>query len=132
MLRGISVSVFILLSFVLIGCQNNNLNTEEQITSIEISYWDKGEKIATFENEAFINKLIKALDNANTSSTANMDFDTPDYKLIFKNKKDTLFELGYFRQVMNLNVEGRYWDVSKDEMYDVKLKLPFQKNYLFY
>jgi hypothetical protein len=127
MLKGISAFVLLLISVVLIGCQNNNLNIDEDITSIEVSYWDNEEIIATFEDKEFINKLIKELDKANTSSTVNMDFDSPDYRLIFKNNKDTIFELGYYRQVKKLNVKGRYWDFSKDEMYNVKLKLPSQK-----
>jgi hypothetical protein len=127
MLKGISVFVFLLISVVLIGCQNNNLNIVEDITSIELSYWDSDEIIATFEDKEFINELVKEIDNANTSSTANMDFKSPDYKLLFKNNEDTLFELGYYSQVMKLNVEGRYWDFNKDEMYNVKLKLPSQK-----
>jgi hypothetical protein len=127
MLKGISAFVFLLLFVVFIGCQNNNLNIVENITSVELSYWDSDAIIATFEDKEFINELVKELDNANTSSTANMDFKSPDYKLLFKNNEDTLFELGYYSQIMKLNVEGRYWDFNKDKMYNVKHKLPSQK-----
>lgn len=49
----------------------------------------------------------------------------PTYELTFKNKDDEeVFTIGYFIEVVNLSVAGRYWDGNEDVMYGVEMKLP--------
>jgi hypothetical protein len=36
-----------LIFFILIGCQNNNLNLSDEVTSIDVYEWDNEELIAT-------------------------------------------------------------------------------------
>jgi hypothetical protein len=124
MLKFKSISVLLLLSFVLIGCQNNNFNLKQNVTNIEVYDWDTKELITTTSDKEFIEELVNKLNNANTGSTANMDFRSPDYKLLFKNDEETVYEIGYYNQVMNLSVNGRYLDFSEDVMYGVELPLP--------
>ncbi|GGM41342.1 hypothetical protein GCM10011351_29390 [Paraliobacillus quinghaiensis] len=121
-----SLFVVLLLSFILIGCQNNNLNLSEDVSSIEVYEWSSEELMATIDDKEFINELVKELDNAKTGTTSNMDFESPDFRLHFKSGNETLFEMGYYKKVINLDVEGRYWDFSEDIMYNSELQLPFE------
>lgn len=118
------ISVLLLLPFILIGCQNNNLNLSKDVSNIEVYKWNSEELVVTIDDKEFIDELVKELDNAKTGSTANMDFESPDFELHFKNENETLLEIGYYKKVMNLDVEGRYWDYSEDTMYNVELQLP--------
>jgi len=119
-----------LIMFVsLIGCHSdylkNELNLTEEITIIEIYIWDDDILVATIEDKELINKLIKKLNSARTYSTANMDYPLPDYKLVFKNNEQKdIFTIGYYNEIANLGVKGRYLDVRKDVMYEVELRLP--------
>ncbi|GGD25268.1 hypothetical protein GCM10011389_36160 [Pontibacillus salipaludis] len=124
MLKAKSASVFLLFSFVLLGCQNNNLNLNKEVFSIEVYEWNSEELVSTIGEKEFIDELVKNLDHAKTGSTANMNFESPDFELQFKNGNETLLEIGYYKKVMNLDVEGRYWDYREDTMYNVKLQLP--------
>lgn len=118
--------VFLLFSFVLIGCQNSNLNLSDDVTSIEVYEWGSDELVATIDEKEFIEELVIELDSARTASTASMDFESPDYELHFNNDGETLFKMGYYKKVMNLDVEGRYIDFSEDIMYNVELQLPLK------
>lgn len=60
------------------------------------------------------------MNGAKTASTARIDFELPAYELAFKNKDDEeVFTIGYYIEVVNLGVAGRYWDVNEDLMYEV-------------
>jgi hypothetical protein len=122
--KSISVLLLLLLFFVLIGCQNYNFNLNKNVTNIEVYDWETKELITTISDKEFIEELVNKLNNTNTGSTANMDFRSPDYKLLFKNDEETVYEIGYYNQVMNLSVKGRYWDFNGDVMYGVELPLP--------
>ncbi|RPF50254.1 DUF5301 domain-containing protein [Aquisalibacillus elongatus] len=120
------VFVLLLFSFILIGCQNNNLNLSDDVTSIEVYEWESQDLVATIEDKEFIEELVNELDRARTASTASMDFDSPDYEVHFNHNEETLFKMGYYKKVMNLEVEGRYWDFGEDRLYNVELQLPFR------
>ncbi|QDI90929.1 hypothetical protein EPH95_06835 [Salicibibacter halophilus] len=124
MLKINSVSLLLLLSLFLIGCQNNNLNLSGNVSSIEVYEWDSDEQIAIIEDIEYIEELVIELDNARTETTANLDYELPDYELLFKNDEETVFDIGYYNQLMNLGVEGRYLDVSEDLIYGLELQLP--------
>ncbi|MFA9556670.1 hypothetical protein ACERII_05135 [Evansella sp. AB-rgal1] len=67
------------------------------------------------------------LSNADSLSTANMDFANPDYKLVFISREEVVYELGYYNNSMNLGIVGRYWDFQKDGLYGVTKKLPIEE-----
>jgi tetrahydromethanopterin S-methyltransferase subunit B len=115
-------SFLILLSLVLIGCQNTNLNLSGDVTSIDVYEWKSDELVATIDDKEFIDELVKELNGAVTSSTESLDFADPEYKLLFKNQEEIIYEIGYYKKVMNLGIEGQYWEF--DKIYGVKLKLP--------
>jgi len=74
----------LLLTIILSSCSNNNLDLDDDVTSIEVYSYDEDTLIDTIVDEDFIENLVKKLDKATTHTTANMDLDLPDYKLIFK------------------------------------------------
>ncbi|SHG88552.1 hypothetical protein [Ornithinibacillus halophilus] len=117
------IFILLLFSFVLIGCQNNNLNLSDDITSIEVYEWGSEELLATIDDKGFIKELVKDLDNARTHSTANLDWAMPDYKLLFKHDTEVLFEIGYCKEEQNFGsgAVGRYWE--SDKLYEVSTKL---------
>ncbi|MEH7442974.1 hypothetical protein V7201_11770, partial [Bacillus sp. JJ1122] len=78
-------SVFLIIFFVLIGCENNNLNLEEGVTKVEVYNWKDNVLIKTFEDASFIKKIVTKLNNANgkkISDTA--DVSAPEYKVILE------------------------------------------------
>ncbi|MCA1010776.1 hypothetical protein [Halobacillus halophilus] len=113
----------VLLFFVLAGCQSN-LDLNDRVASIEVYEWDKNRLVATIVDQEFIKTLVNKLDGARTSSTENMDFEMPDYKLLFKHDKEVIYEIGYYKEVVHLGLEGQYWE--SDQIYGVKMKLPFE------
>ncbi|UTR10363.1 hypothetical protein MM300_21235 [Evansella sp. LMS18] len=121
----IKVKLIFILPFVLLvlaGCLNNNLDLSEEVTSIEVYEWDSEELVAIIDDKEFIDQLLKELDNARTSSTENMDIPMPDYNLMLKNNEKVLYEIGYYKEVMNFGIEGQYWEF--DRLFGVKLELP--------
>ncbi|GEL77819.1 hypothetical protein [Tenuibacillus multivorans] len=120
------VCTLLLMMAMLVACQNDNLNLSEEVTQIEVYQWDSGELVSTIQDKEFIEKLVNQLDSARTGSTADMDFAAPDYRLLFKHNEATLFQFGYFKETVRLNVKGRYWDSNASEMYEVDIKLAIE------
>lgn len=118
------IIIMLLTIIVIVGCQKSNVAMEENINKIEVLDWHNDEYIATITDENFIKDLQEQFASAKTSSTAAVDFVSPDYKLLFKRDEEITLEIGYYHQIMNLGVEGRYWDFKKDRMYGVSLELP--------
>ena len=115
-----SIFLFIILS----SCSNNNLDSDEAVTYIEVYNYDEDTLVDTIEDEELIYNLVEKLDKASTHTTAFMDFELPDYKLIFKNGEKEVYEIGYYIEVMHLGIKGRYWKADEDLIYGVKLELP--------
>ncbi len=116
------VFIFLFLLLPLAGCLNNNLDLSQEVTSIEVYKWDSEELWSVIEDQGIIDKLVRELDSANTHSTENIDFPMPDYNLLFKNKETVLYEIGYYSEVVDLGIEGQYWEF--DRIFGVKLELP--------
>lgn len=120
-----------LLTISVIGCQkinhlDNNLNLTEDVSSIEVYEWDSNHLHTIIMDTELITELVNKLNRASTYSTADMDYPLPDYKLIFKDKGDKeLLSIGYYNEVVNLGLKGRYLDVSKDIIYRIELQLSF-------
>jgi hypothetical protein len=126
------ISCVLIITFF-VGCQSidydstnktSNFSIDKKITEIEVVDWNTEELITNITDQDFIQKLINELGNATSISTANMDFAGPDYKLVFKDKDEVIYELGYYKSAKNLGVIGRYWDFKKDVFYGVTLRLP--------
>ncbi|SDJ14604.1 hypothetical protein [Salimicrobium halophilum] len=117
----------LLLSFVLVGCQNDNLTLSSgDVTSIDVYEWDSEKLVATIDDEGFIEELVTELDQASTASTANMDFKLPEYEVHFKNEEETLLKLGYFKKSIDLGVEGRYLGLAEGMFFNVEIRLPME------
>lgn len=119
-----------LLSVSLFGCHSNylsnNLNLTEDISSIEVYEWDSDILVTNIKDNELIDELVKELNSAKTYSTADMDYPLPGYELIFiDNEQEDIFSIGYYNEIVNLGVKGRYLDVREDIMYQVELQLPF-------
>lgn len=52
-----------------------------------------------------------------------MDFEDPDYRLRFQQDEKTVFQLGYFKEMMELGVNGHYLDYENEYLYEGELKL---------
>lgn len=115
-----SIFLFIISS----SCSNSNLNLDEDVTHIEVYNYDEDTLVDTIEDKEFIDKLVKKLDKATTHTTANMDLELPEYKMIFKNGEKEVFAIGYYKEVMLLEIKGRYWKTDEDLIYGVELELP--------
>ncbi|WP_181347581.1 hypothetical protein [Thalassobacillus sp. CUG 92003] len=62
-------AILLLFSFLLIGCQNSNLNLgDDTVTRIDVYEWKSGELVATIDDTVFIEELVKELDRARTNS----------------------------------------------------------------
>lgn len=91
---------------------------------MEVYNYDGDTLVDTIEDEEFMDKLVKKLEKATTHTTVNMDLELPEYKLIFKSGEKDVFEVGYYKEVMHLEIKGRYWKADEDLIYGVKLELP--------
>lgn len=121
--------IFELLLFlsVLVGCQNDNLNLKhEDVTSLEVYEWDSEKLVTTIDDEGFIEELLTELDQASTASTANMDFQSPNYEVHFNNDGETLLKLGYYTGRIDLGMEGSYLGLDEGTLYNVNLPLPLK------
>lgn len=113
------VFIFLFLLLPLAGCLNNNLDLSQEVTSIEVYGWESEELVSVIDDQEIIDKLVRELDSANTHSTENIDFPMPDYNLLLKNKDTVLYEIGYYSEVVDLGIEGQYWEF--DRIFGVKL-----------
>ncbi len=122
------ITPLLLLAIVLAGCQDNNLNMKEDVTSIEVYACCKkdGDLIKEITDKALIDDLVKDLKKADTGTTANLDFLPPEYELYFKTDDEVVYEMGYFTEVKDLDLDGRYWDFNNDRMYSVDHELPIE------
>lgn len=114
------VSLVLLISFVLIGCQNNKLNLEG-ITNIEVYNWENKELVKIIDDASFIENLVTELNKANgeeISDTA--DIAILPYEIVFKNKEQTIIELG-FDQTEN---EAHFMDYENSIRYTLDITLP--------
>jgi|SRR5690625_863750 len=125
-MRKLFVSMILFLAITMIGCQKNNLDFSNDVSKIEVFEWESDTMMTTIDDNEVIDELVKKLNRANTSTTANMDYPLPDLRLIFfNNENEPVFEIGYYHEMMNLGVKGRYLDVEKDTMYQVEIPLNF-------
>ncbi|MGD6831238.1 hypothetical protein ACQCT5_03685 [Sutcliffiella halmapala] len=114
------VSLVLLISFVLIVCQNNKLNLEG-ITNIEVYNWENKELVKIIDDASFIENFVTELNKANgeeISDTA--DIAILPYEIIFKNKEQTIIELG-FDQTEN---EAHFMDYENSIRYTLDITLP--------
>ncbi|WNF38885.1 hypothetical protein RJD24_10880 [Bacillaceae bacterium IKA-2] len=114
------VYLALLISFVLIGCQNNKLNLEG-ITHIEVYNWQSKELLKTIDDASFIENLVTNLNKANgeeISDTA--DIAILPYEIVFKNKEQTIMELG-FDQIEN---KSHFMDYENSIRYTLDITLP--------
>ncbi|WP_221567021.1 hypothetical protein [Alkalihalobacillus sp. TS-13] len=118
-MKKVLLTLLLALIFLISACNQE----PNEVTSIEVLQWKSDEKIETITDEKFISELVQKLETAETSSTVNMDFVSPDYKLLFKNESEVLYELGYYKKVMKFGVDGRYWNFQEDEMIGVVMEL---------
>lgn len=130
------MKLFMTLLFVgtiLTGCKESvdqpieridNFHLEHEITRLEVLEWETENLILEITDQAFIQELINELENAESLSTATMNFKGPDYKVLFLNEGKIIYELGYYNRAMNLGIIGRYWDYQQDGLYGARLKLP--------
>ncbi|RLQ91426.1 hypothetical protein [Planomicrobium sp. Y74] len=100
-------------------------NVVKEVTEIEVRSWHGEVYITTIDDKELIEELVHDLENAEINSTANVDWAGPDYKLLFKNGEEVLYELGYVDEEMNFGegATGRYWEES-DQLYKVDIGLP--------
>ncbi|MFS0671674.1 immunoglobulin-like domain-containing protein [Ornithinibacillus sp. 179-J 7C1 HS] len=127
MKRVILTGLFFVLC--LAGCQQSSFLIEEDITEIEVVNWETEVLEMTITDQDFIQKLTEELSNADSVSTAKMDFIGRDYKLFLKSGEEVVYQLGYNKEPMNMGVQGRYWDYGEELLYDVLLRLPLGSEY---
>lgn len=121
------ISMLLLLSFVLMGCGNNNLDLEGA-TKIEVYDWENKDLIHTMEDASSIEDLVTKLNKANGEKI----HDTADiamlpYKVHFKNKEETILELGFDQK----KDEAHFMDYENTVRYVVKT-LPYQMFHLLH
>lgn len=124
LLKMKSTLLILISAFILAGCQNNNVITFTDATSIEVYDWNSEELVTTIEDEEFIKALEDELDHAETFSTGTVDWGGPEYRLLFKKDDRELHEIGYSTEVLNFEIGGvgRYWKAEK--LYAVETELP--------
>lgn len=125
-MKGKSIAAILIFSFILSGCQNNNVITFTDATSIEVYEWDSEVWIATIEDEEFVGALEDELDHAETFGTGTVDWAGPEYRLLFKHGDKELHEIGYSTTLLNFEIGGvgRYWKAEK--LYAVETELPLE------
>lgn len=121
------VLLFSLVIFTLPACSQNGL-FDDTISTIEVQDEESGETIERIRDEAFINDLTMELENANTTSIANIDLPHPDYRVIFLNEDNPILELGYYLEDKNFSgISGRFVDMNEGLHYGVDMELPIQE-----
>ncbi|MGD6774669.1 hypothetical protein [Sutcliffiella horikoshii] len=114
------ISVLLLITFVTMGCGNNNLDLEGA-TKIEVYDWENKDLIHTIEDASFIDDLVTKLNKAKgekISDTA--DIAMLPYKVHLTNKEDTVLVLG-FDQTED---ESHFMDYENSIRYIVDITLP--------
>lgn len=125
MFKKRAIPLFFVLLITLVGCRENNLDIKGEVNSIEVyTCCGDGQYITEITDQSFIDDLVKGLEHADTGTTANLSFLPPEYKLYFKAEDETVHEMGYFAEMADLNLEGRYWDFSNKRMYGIDNELP--------
>ena len=128
-MRSWLMYVLLLLVFVpLAACQQpvGLISSETEVTLIEVVNWDTLEHVGYMDDLALIRKLVRELDQAETISIANRNIDAPEYKLIFFEQEKKLYELGYYLEVMDIGVSGRFLDEKSEGLLGVKIRLPYE------
>lgn len=124
----ISIPYFFITSLFisfLVSCSNNNLQLDEEVSIIEIYEFHSNTLIDTIEDKDFIDELIKQLNKAKTKSTETLDFELPEYELLFKdNQGKEIYKIAYYVEEVNLGVKGRYWNEEKELIFQVSTILP--------
>ncbi|MBA2173768.1 hypothetical protein H0266_02540 [Halobacillus locisalis] len=104
------------------GCgEKKPFDIELPPSQVNIYKWESEEHIGTISDQGKIDTLVNDLHKSRSSSTANMDFALPDYLLVFLHGERTVLQVGYYTEIQDLGVEGRYW--WKDRMYNLKTEL---------
>ncbi|WP_226669650.1 hypothetical protein [Metabacillus litoralis] len=117
------VSMLFLLIFVMVGCQTNSLNLDEDVTKVEVYNWQNEELIKTFEDTSFIESLINNLNNANVEKMSDtFDIEVPPYQITFKNKEEIVMELGLYQT----EIKAHFMDIDKEIMYIVDTPIPIE------
>lgn len=102
-----SIAGIVAVSFVLSGCQNNNVSSFSDPDRIEVyDYSDSDGLIASIEDQELIESLTEELDQAETHGTDAVDWDEPDYQRVFKHEDKTVYEIGYNTELLRLGVGG--------------------------
>ena len=130
-MRRRSRCLLMLLFFIpLVACQQpvSLISPETEVTFIEIVKWDTLEHVGYFDDLALIRKLVRELDRAETMSISNRNIAVPEYKLLFfeKEKGTKIYELGYYLEVMNIGLSGRFLDEKSEGILGVKIRLPIE------
>ena len=121
--------ILLLLIFVpLVGCQQpvGLLSSEKEVTLIEIVTWDTLEHVGYLDDLALIRKLVRELDQAENMSIANTNIAAPEFKLIFFEQETKLYELGYYVELLDIGLAGRFLNESSEGLLGVKIRLPFE------
>ena len=122
--RGILFTLFFI---PLVACQQQVclISPETEVTLIEIVKWDTLEHVAYMDDLALVRKLIRELNSAETMSIDTRNIVAPEFKLLFFQENTKLFELGYYREVLDIGLAGRY--VGETEgLYGVIILLPIR------
>lgn len=107
-----------------VGIEDKKFEVSKEVTEIEVLTWNGEVFESTIEDPELIAELVQALENAAINYTWTVSWAGPDYKLLFKNNEEVLYEIGYCEEVQNLGegATGRYWEF--DQLYKVDIELP--------
>lgn len=97
----------------------------ETVTVIEVLHWETNDLITDITDTEYIEKLIEELNSAKTVSTKTTKIPSADYNLLIIRNGETVYQVGYYKDVMKLDgLESRYLDLKEEKMYGVTLELP--------
>ncbi|MFZ3590109.1 hypothetical protein ACOI1C_12710 [Bacillus sp. DJP31] len=114
------ILLLFLFSIVLIGCQSNSLNLNEDVTKVEVYNWEDKKQIKSFEDTSLINSLVTKLNKAHGEKMSDTsDIAAPTYKIIFKNKEETMMRLGLSQS----ESEAYFTELDSEIMYIIDLAL---------
>lgn len=106
--------------------EDKKFEVNKEVTEIEVLTWEGDQYVTTIEDEVLIEGLVHALENSEINYTWTVSWAGPDYKLLFKNDEEVLYEIGYCRTIQNFEggTTGRYWEF--DQLYKVDIELPLE------